>query len=61
MSPTDWQELQERRISAIEDKVEHMYQLLTKLEGAGVLIRTIFYIVAPLSALGYWIKDHIKW
>jgi hypothetical protein len=56
------------RLSVLEDKMEtlepmllRLDKFLTRVEGAGLLTKIIFYSLAPIVLAGYWIKDHIKW
>jgi hypothetical protein len=56
------------RLAVVESKLEKLEPMLlrldtflTKVEGAGLLTKVIFYSVAPILLAGYWIKDHIKW
>ena len=56
---SDFVELDDR-MKKVEGRVDDMYKLLLKLEGASTLIRGLFYIVAPIGAFIYWLKDHVK-
>lgn len=60
MTPTDWQSLNEERLDRLEARVDKMYELLVKLEGAGTLIKIIFWVVAPLVGAVVWLKDHVR-
>ena len=48
------------RLTLQEEKLDRVITLLAKIEGASWLIKTIFYIIAPLAGAAYWLKDHVK-
>lgn len=61
------EELIESRIRELEDQVDtiiatltRIEKLLDKFEGAGTLVKILFFIVAPIVGAITWAKDHIK-
>ena len=50
----------ENTLGVLEGKVDRVLELLTKMEGAGLVVKTIIWIGGPLVAFLYWAKDHIK-
>lgn len=61
------EELIESRISKLEtdvkiilDTLNRIEKLLDKFEGAGTLVKILFFIVAPIVGAITWAKDHIK-
>ena len=50
-----------RRVEVLEARVEALEHLLNKIEGAGILIKLVFYLVAPVGAIGYYVRNHFTW
>lgn len=48
------------KLSDIEEKIDAMTNILSQGKGAAKLLQIMFYVVGPLVAAGYWIKDHLK-
>ena len=64
MTPQEIEELIEtrfnERLKKIEDTLQEMSSILAKIQGASILLRGLFYVVAPVVAGVVWLKDHIK-
>lgn len=41
-------------------KMLELVSILEKSKGAVLVFKLLFYIGAPLAALVYWIRDHVK-
>lgn len=55
--------IMEAHLKEEQDLRPRLLELLTILErskGAILLLKTLFFIGAPVSAFVYWIKDHVK-
>lgn len=57
----------EVRVAHIEkslDKLDHVSEQLDNFvkqgQGIGKLLQVLFYIVGPIVAAIYWIKDHVR-
>jgi hypothetical protein len=42
-------------------KVDVLYESFQKMQGVTHFIQVLFLVVAPLAAVGHWLRDHIKW
>jgi len=50
-------------IQSVEDykpKVLEVIDIFQKGKGAVIFIKVLFYVVAPLGAFIYWVRDHVK-
>jgi hypothetical protein len=50
----------EESISKIDHISEQMDTLLKQGQGIANLAKVLFYVVGPITALIYWVKDHVK-
>ena len=50
----------EKEMIEIKTYVRAMYELWQHGIGVFKFIKFIFYVVAPIMAALYWIKDHVK-
>ena len=50
----------ERKLDNLEATIGRLESLLTKFEGAGTLVKLLFFVVTPLLGFIAWAKEHIK-
>jgi prefoldin subunit 5 len=50
----------ERKLDTLEATIGRLESLLTKFEGAGTLVKLLFFVVTPVLGLFAWAKEHIK-
>lgn len=48
------------KLEEIEKKLDKIYEIIAKIEGASTLAKTLFFIIGPLIAGAIWIKDHVR-
>lgn len=44
----------------LKSKVDDIYELMIRLQGAGSLAKLLFFIIAPAIGVLVWLKDHVK-
>ena len=50
-----------RRVETLEAKVDALEKIINRIEGAGILIKILIYLVAPVGAIGYYVRNHFTW
>lgn len=60
MTEQELQDSYNKRLEKIETDLADIKTLLTKLEGAGTLVKLCFFIGAPAVGAIVWLKDHVK-
>ena len=50
----------EGKIDKLEVAIDRLEKLLAKFEGAGTLVKLLFFIVTPIVGAIAWAKDHVK-
>ena len=53
-------EVLEKQITHLTETMNKLQALLERFEGAGSLVKFLFYIITPIVATIVWSKDHIK-
>lgn len=51
----------EHRLSIVEEKLDSVLDLLTKIKGAGIAIKFLFWIGPVLGGVIYWFKHYVTW
>lgn len=49
-----------KELSDLKARVDDIYYILHKFEGVSIVIKVIFFAVAPLFGLVLYIRDHLK-
>jgi hypothetical protein len=44
----------------LQPHLAELVDILQKSKGVFVFLKFIFFICAPITALAYWVKDHVK-
>lgn len=44
----------------LKPHIQELVDILQKSKGIVLLFKFLFYVGAPVGALVYWIKDHVK-
>ena len=50
----------DQKLETVNRKLDDIHRLLSKLEGAGLLAKLLFFIVAPALGTILWLKDHVR-
>ena len=50
----------ELKLGPINTKLDSIATILNKIEGASIVVKVIFFGVAPIVAAIIWVKDHFK-
>ena len=59
MSPDELEQF-DNRLRKLESKVDDIYNLLAKIDGAGMLIKITVWIGGPIFGIIYFFRDHWK-
>jgi hypothetical protein len=64
MTPDQIESLVDKKVKEhtepLREKLDDIYKLLAKFEGAGTVMKLLFLGVAPIVAALAWLKDHVK-
>jgi len=66
VSDTDFGGLEDRvkhfeeKVQALSNDVHEIKNVMLQIEGVIKFFKLLFWVGAPLVAIGYWIKDHVK-
>lgn len=50
----------EVNMEKLEESISELLKVLQQGQGAVNTLKVLFYVMAPLGALIYWVKDHVK-
>jgi hypothetical protein len=50
----------DEKLAPINQKLEIIIALMNKFEGAGIIVKVLFFGVAPVVAALVWLKNHVN-
>lgn len=59
IEPQKLNELQQE-LAALQKDVQEIKELLQQGKGMARMLQILFYVVGPVVATIYWIKDHVR-
>lgn len=49
-----------QKLDDIDGKLDALTGILSQGKGVAKTLQILFYVVGPLVAAGYWVKDHLR-
>ena len=50
-----------KQVEELTARIAIMEKIILRIEGAGILVKILVYLVAPVGAIGYAFRNHWSW